>query len=164
MSIKRGFPLFRCYNNYCMKLPARDRHAHKNIVVYASEVIHVLLYMLTGIGTIGIGIGMYLAASNLVENARSNPQRLLEALIVDLITILAVLEVIRTILSYLSEGRVRVTLIIDTVLIIMLNEIISGWFEDAPHINALYLVGVTIALMIMRILAIRYGPSKEEQV
>jgi len=48
----------------------------------------------------------------------------LRHIIVDTLTILAVVEVLKTTLTYCSDGRVRVTFIVDTVLVVMLTEII----------------------------------------
>jgi uncharacterized membrane protein (DUF373 family) len=53
----------------------------------------------------------------------------LRHIIVDTLTILAVVEVLKTTLTYCSDGRVRVTFIVDTVLVVMLTEIISRWFS-----------------------------------
>jgi len=49
----------------------------------------------------------------------------LRHIIVDALTLLAVVEVLKTALTYCSDGRVRVTFIVDTVLVVMLTEIIS---------------------------------------
>jgi uncharacterized membrane protein (DUF373 family) len=53
----------------------------------------------------------------------------LRHIIVDALTLLAVVEVLKTALTYCSDGRVRVTFIVDTVLVVMLTEIISRWFS-----------------------------------
>ena len=45
----------------------------------------------------------------------------LRHIIVDALTLLAVVEVLRTTLTYCSDGRVRVTFIVDTVLVVMLG-------------------------------------------
>ena len=52
----------------------------------------------------------------------------LRQVLVDTLTLLAVVEVLKTTLAYCSDGRVRVTFIIDTVLVVMLTEVISRWF------------------------------------
>jgi len=66
----------------------------------------------------------------------------LRHVLVDTLTLLAVVEVLKTILAYCSDGRVRVTFIIDTVLVVMLTEVIF-----------LFTLGV------MRIVAVRYSPA-----
>lgn len=150
-----------CY--MVMRLLSNHRKLHENIVVYISEIIKALLYILSAIILIGIAMGVYLTGVHVFDHWGSEPNILTQSLVVDIVTVLALLEVMRTILSYLSEGRVRVSLIIDTVMIVTLNEIIKAWFEDAPYTDTLYLIGVTGVLMVLRILAIRHGPSKAEK-
>lgn len=146
-----------------MKLLTKSYRFHKNVVIYISEAIKAILYVLSFIGLSGIAYGTFLAGKHLYSNRGPDLGFILQTLVIDIIIILAVLEVVRTILSYLSEGRVRVSLIIDTVMIITLNEIVKLWFERGPHVEAFYLVGVTAVLMGLRILAIRYGPSQHEK-
>lgn len=52
----------------------------------------------------------------------------LRQILVDTLTLLAVVEVLKTTLAYCSDGRVRFTFIIDAVLVVMLTEVISRWF------------------------------------
>lgn len=83
----------------------------------------------------------------------------LRHIIVDALTLLAVVEVLRTALTYCSDGRVRVTCIVDTVLVVMLTEIISRWFTGGEWHPFAILGGIVITLGLMRIVAIRYSPS-----
>jgi uncharacterized membrane protein (DUF373 family) len=83
----------------------------------------------------------------------------LRKVLVDILTLLAVVEVLRTTLAYCSEGRVRVTFIIDTVLVVMLTEVISRWFTGGEWHQFAILGGILITLGLMRIVAIRYSPS-----
>jgi uncharacterized membrane protein (DUF373 family) len=85
----------------------------------------------------------------------------LRQLILNVITLLAVVEVIRTVLSYLSEGRVKVTFIVDTVLIVLLNEIISLWFRGSNISEAAVLIMLIATLIIVRLLTIRFSPDTE---
>ncbi|MBK5281562.1 MAG: phosphate-starvation-inducible PsiE family protein [Nitrospiraceae bacterium] len=62
----------------------------------------------------------------------------LRHIIVDALTLLAVVEVLKTTLTYCSDGRVRVTFIVDTVLVVMLTEIISRWFTAGSGVNSRY--------------------------
>jgi len=73
--------------------------------------------------------------------------------------LLAVVEVLRTTLTYCSDGRVRVTFIVDTVLVVMLTEIISRWFTGGEWHQFAILGGIVITLGFMRIVAIRYSPA-----
>ena len=83
----------------------------------------------------------------------------LRHIIVDALTLLAVVEVLRTTLTYSSDGRVRVTFIVDTVLVVMLTEIISRWFTGGEWHQFAMLGGIVITLGFMRIVAIRYSPA-----
>ena len=83
----------------------------------------------------------------------------LRHIIVDALTLLAVVEVLRTTLTYCSDGRVRVTFIVDTVLVVMLTEIISRWFTGGEWHQFAILGGIVITLGLVRIMAIRYSPS-----
>lgn len=79
--------------------------------------------------------------------------------LINILIIFALIEVLRTALSYLSDRRVRVTFIIDTVLIVMLNEIMSFWFKGG-NINSFIILMTSIIVLIgARIVAIRYSPD-----
>ena len=83
----------------------------------------------------------------------------LRKVLVDTLTLLAVVEVLKTTLAYCSEGRVRVTFIIDTVLVVMLTEVISRWFTGGEWHQFAILGGILITLGLMRIMAVRYSPA-----
>ena len=83
----------------------------------------------------------------------------LRQLLVDTLTLLAVVEVLKTTLAYCSEGRVRVTFIIDTVLVVMLTEVISRWFTSGDWQQFTILGGILLILGVMRIVAVRYSPA-----
>ena len=83
----------------------------------------------------------------------------LRQVLVDTLTLLAVVEVLKTTLAYCSDGRVRVTFIIDTVLVVMLTEIISRWFTGGEWHQFAILGGILITLGLMRIMAVRYSPA-----
>jgi uncharacterized membrane protein (DUF373 family) len=84
----------------------------------------------------------------------------LRQVLVDTLILLAVVEVLKTILAYCSEGRVRVTFIIDTVLVVMLTEVISRWFTGGEWHQFAILGGILIMLCLMRIMAVRYSPAQ----
>lgn len=82
----------------------------------------------------------------------------LRHIIVDALTILAVVEVLKTTLTYCSDGRVRVTFIVDTVLVVMLTEIISRWFSGGEWQQFAVLGGILLTLGTIRVVAVRYSP------
>ena len=83
----------------------------------------------------------------------------LRQVLVDTLTLLAVVEVLKTTLAYCSEGRVRVTFIIDTVLVVMLTEVISRWFTGGDWHQFGILGGILLTLGLLRIVAVRYSPT-----
>lgn len=89
----------------------------------------------------------------------TNLEVALRHIIVDALTLLAVVEVLKTALTYCSDGRVRVTFIVDTVLVVMLTEIISRWFSGGEWQQFAVLGGILIALGVIRVVAVRYSPA-----
>ena len=83
----------------------------------------------------------------------------LKAVIVNSLTILALLEVFRTVLAYFSEGRVRVTYIIDTVLVVILTEVMAFWFRDIEQGKVFMMIALVLSLVVTRILTIRFSPG-----
>jgi len=83
----------------------------------------------------------------------------LRQVLVDALTLLAVVEVLKTTAAYCSDGRVRVTFIIDTVLVVMLTEVISRWFTSGEWHQFAILGGILLTLGVMRVVAIRYSPA-----
>jgi uncharacterized membrane protein (DUF373 family) len=86
----------------------------------------------------------------------------LRQIIIDALILLAVVEVFRTTQTYLSAGRVKVTFIVDTILVVMLTEVISEWFKgaSAPRLG---LLGATLLVLgIIRVLAVRWSPAQAE--
>lgn len=86
----------------------------------------------------------------------------LRQIIVDTLILLAVVEVFKTTLTYFSEGRVKVTFIVDTILVVMLTEIISLWFKEADQAKLLSLGAILLALGAVRIVAVRCSPAQGE--
>lgn len=83
----------------------------------------------------------------------------LRHVIVDTLILLAVVEVFKTTLTYLTEGRVRVTFIVDTILVVMLTEVISLWFKEGPWTQLVVLGAILLTLAIMRIVTVRFSPA-----
>ncbi|HXI10575.1 MAG TPA: phosphate-starvation-inducible PsiE family protein [Thermodesulfobacteriota bacterium] len=84
----------------------------------------------------------------------------LKLVMVDSLTILALLEVFMTTLAYFDEGRVKVTYIIDTVLVVILTEIMVFWFKEIEYMRIVMVIALVLSLIAARILAIRFSPRK----
>lgn len=83
----------------------------------------------------------------------------LRQVIVDALILLAVVEVLKTTLTYFSAGRVKVTFIVDTILVVMLTEVISEWFQGADPFRFAMLGGILLVLAVTRVVAVRFSPA-----
>lgn len=83
------------------------------------------------------------------------------SLLIDFLLLLAAVEIHKTTVTYLARGRVKVTYIIDTVLIVMLSEVITLWFKGAPPIQCMMLALILFTLVIVRVITIRLSPASE---
>ena len=83
----------------------------------------------------------------------------LRVIIIDALTILAVLEIFRTTLAYFSEGRVKVTYIIDTAIVVMLTEIMACLFKEFDLYKMGMLTFLVLTLCVTRIFTVKYSPS-----
>ncbi len=90
----------------------------------------------------------------------SNIHDISKVVIVNVLMILAILEVFRTVLIYFAEGRVKVTFIIDTALVVVLTEVMAFWFKDIEYHKLIMVIGLVFTLIIARIVAIRFSPTK----
>jgi uncharacterized membrane protein (DUF373 family) len=126
----------------------------KGIKFVLSFLILTILLALTG-GVIKTLLDLTLLLHNPVEVA-------LRQIIIDTLILLAVVEVFKTTLTYFSEGRVKVTFIVDTILVVMLTEVISEWFKGV-HVEQFAVLGVILlALAAIRVLAVRFSPTYGE--
>lgn len=83
----------------------------------------------------------------------------LRIIIIDVLTILAVLEMFKTTLAYFSEGCVKVTYIIDTVIVVMVTEIMACWFKEFDLYKMGTLTFLVLTLCVMRVFSVKYSPS-----
>jgi uncharacterized membrane protein (DUF373 family) len=83
----------------------------------------------------------------------------LRHVLIGILILLAVVEVLKTSLAYLTQGRVKVTFIVDTILVVMLTEIIALWLRGGDWKAFALLLGVIGALGGVRVLAVRFSPS-----
>ena len=122
-------------------------------LVLSFLILTILLALAGGVAKTFLDLGLLL--HDPVEVA-------LRHIIVDTLLLLAVVEVFKTTLTYFSEGRVKVTFIVDTILVVMLTEVISEWFKGV-HLNEFAILGVVLlTLTLIRVLAVRFSPAQGE--
>jgi len=119
----------------------------------------VILSLLTLTILFGLAGGVVKTFLDLRLLLSSDVEVALRQVLVDTLILLAVVEVLKTTRAYCSDGRVRVTFIIDTVLVVMLTEVISRWFTGGQWHQFAILGGILITLGLMRIIAVRYSPG-----
>ncbi len=83
----------------------------------------------------------------------------LRQIIINTLILLAIVEVFKTTVAYFQEGRVKVTFIVDTILVVMLTEVISQWFKGGDWQALTELCGILLVLAIVRVMAVRWSPT-----
>jgi len=141
---------------------ARKRFNRNEVLKYFEEAIGIILSVLIISVLFAFLAGTAWSFLDLKLFFENNIQLASRTIIIDVLTLLAILEVLKTILIYFSEGRVRVSYIVDTVLVVMLTEVMIFWFKDVNYERIIALVLVILCLTLVRLLAIKYSPAKEE--
>jgi len=126
-----------------------------------------LLSILLMVLIAGIGFGVARAAVDLIAVAKhlfthDSLHEALKDLMINVLMVLAVLELFRTVKAYFTEGRVKVTYIIDTVLVVVITEIMGFWYRDLEAERLLLAIALVVALMGVRIMAIRFSPKRKD--
>ncbi|HEY5974419.1 MAG TPA: phosphate-starvation-inducible PsiE family protein [Geobacteraceae bacterium] len=86
-----------------------------------------------------------------------------KAVLVDMLTVLAMVEVLRTALAYFSEGRVKVTYIIDTVIVTVLTEVMAFWYREMEWQEVAMVITLVLSLAGVRIVAVRFSPRRARE-
>jgi uncharacterized membrane protein (DUF373 family) len=73
--------------------------------------------------------------------------------------LLALVEVLKTTVTYFQEGCIKVTFIVNTVLVIMLTEVISQWFKVRDWQAPTILCGTLLIRSVVRVTAFRWSPT-----
>ena len=72
----------------------------------------------------------------------------------------AVVEILRTALAYFTEGRVKVTYIIDTVMVTVLTEVMAFWHREMAWQQLAMVIALVLSLACIRIIAVRFSPRR----
>jgi len=126
-----------------------------------------LLSVLLGVLVAGMGCGvaraafdLWMASGHMFSSAGLHEA--LRELVTNVLMVLAVVELFRTVKAYFSEGRVKVTYIIDTVLVVVITEIMGFWYREVEMVQVAMASMLVVALMGVRIMAIRFSPERRE--
>ena len=113
-------------------------------------IVTLCLWMLAGVVDMVLGLREILTAgwASVAEHA-----------IIKVLIMLALLEVIRTLQAYLKLGRVRVTFILDTALVVLIGELMGLWFKEYSSGKVFLGTGVIAILVALRIVTTRFSPE-----
>ena len=126
---------------------------HSKIIGWLVSALMVTTYL-------WILVGFFVLLKQLVDSSltmRWNHGA--EILIKNMVIILAALELIRTLQSYLTLGRVRVTFILDAALVVLIGELISLWYRKYQIYEVVVAISVIAILIALRIATNRYSPD-----
>ncbi len=129
-----------------------DSNWHARMIQFIVGVLMLALY-------VWIAAGVLSLLFNLPEILKNGWAQIAEHIIVDIVLILAILELIRILQSYLSVGRVKVTFILDVALVVLIGELIGLWYKDYTAAEVgLHIAAITM-LTLLRIVSIRFSPN-----
>jgi uncharacterized membrane protein (DUF373 family) len=142
-----------------VKLIVVHEEFFERLTVWYATGIRLALNLLLVITILALMVGIVKSGVDLFHSLREPLDTILQNVLLDVVFIVALVEITITILGYLKDGRVHVRYIVDTVLIIMLNEIVSMWFKHPRLENAISLSIIVAVLALVRISVTRFAPN-----
>lgn len=145
-----------------------QKEAIKDVTGFCLETLcRTLLSLLLTVILAGMTYGVARTAFDLFAAtgqmlSGSGLHEALKQLVVNVLMVLAVVELFRTVKAYFTEGRVKVTYIIDTVLVVVITEIMGFWYREVEVERVGLAIALVVALMAVRIMAIRFSPKRDE--
>lgn len=134
-----------------------------NLAVVFSTVIRLILNFLLVIIIIALVAGVIKTATDMFSSFHKAPEEILQSMLLDVVFILALVEVTITVLGYLKDGRVHVRYIVDTILIIMLNEIVRMWLTHEVALQSAIGLSVVLATLAgVRISLVKFIPRNDD--
>ncbi|HSD95916.1 MAG TPA: phosphate-starvation-inducible PsiE family protein [Sulfuricaulis sp.] len=128
--------------------------------IFSPALVRVLTSLLIVALCLWMGAGIVNVVLDLRQSLSSGWAGVAERAIIDTLIMLALLEVIRTLQAYLKLGRVRVTFILDTALVVLIGELMGLWFKEYAPEKVLLGLGVIVTLVALRIVTARFSPER----
>lgn len=126
---------------------------------YFNLIIRLLLNVLLVIIMVVLVIAIYKSAQDAIRAIHEPLETILQNLLLDVVLIVAVVEMATIVMGYLKDGHVHVRYIIDTVLVIIANEFVVVWFNKPTPEKVISLCLTIITLAFVRILITRFLPD-----
>ena len=142
-----------------MKRIVNHEKFFERLSIQYATIVRVALNLLLVIALLTLFIGILKSAADLFRAIHEPLQTILQKVLLDTVFILALVEITLTLLGYLKNGRVQVRYIVDTILIIMLNEVVGMWFRHPDLKNAIGLSVIILSLATVRIAVTRFPPQ-----
>jgi uncharacterized membrane protein (DUF373 family) len=127
---------------------------------FSPALVRVLTSLLIVALCLWMGAGIVNVVLDLRQSFSSGWAGVAERTIIDTLIMLALLEVIRTLQAYLKLGRVRVTFILDTALVVLIGELMGLWFKEYAPEKVLLGLGVIVTLVVLRIATASFSPER----
>ena len=134
-----------------------DNKWHTKVIGFLVGILMISIYL-----WILAGIASLLA--HLYEQLLNSWSHGAEKMIKEVVIMLAALELIRTLQSYLTLGRVKVTFILDAALVVLIGELISLWYGEYVYTQVIVNISVISLLTILRIITTRYSPDMADDI
>lgn len=128
---------------------------HAKVVGLLAGILMIVIYFWITVGLVELVLSLYHAY---IEGWAHGAEQMIK----DVVIILASLELIRVLQSYLTIGRVKVTFIIDVALVVLIGELISFWYRDFDLTAVLSSVFVITVLVALRVATSKYSPDCHE--
>ncbi len=129
---------------------------------YYPMVVKVLTASLMIAVSIWIFTGIFALLANLFHISEDGWESVAHHSIMKIITMLALLELLRTLYSYLQLGRVKVTFILDAALVVLIGELIGLWYREYTSMEVVLSLVVITVLVVLRIVTSKYSPHVDE--
>ena len=142
-----------------MRLHVKFPKLFSAISVYIGTFIRIIINVLLVLICIALVFGVFKAGYDLFTNIGTPVDKLLPQLLVDTVFIVALVEISLLLMAYLKEGYVHVRYIVDTILIIMLNEFVVVWFDHPTLEKMIGLSIIVAALLVARFTVVRFSPT-----
>lgn len=125
---------------------------HEQAVRLMVGLVMVIIYLWIAAGIAHLSLALYAT----MATSWTKPAKLM---ITDVVTLLAALELVRTLESYLLIGRVRVTFILDAALVVLIGELIGLWYRTYSQMQAVLSLTAIVTLVVLRIVTSRFSPD-----
>lgn len=144
-----------------MRLLTNNDRIVTKITVFFSVILRLILNALLILLALALIIGVVKSGYDLFSSLREPLDAVLQRVLLDTVFIVALLEISITILGYLKDGRVHVRYIVDTILIIMLNEIVALWFRHPKLQDMIGIAVIVLTLAAIRLIVTRLAPKDD---